>query len=208
MIIGFVHLDRGSDQSRRLAEMMVASCRRVMPDVPIVQMTDFDTQGVSGVSCVSYPSGPLALSRLRAYEQCEGDWLLLDTDVIARKDVRHVFDQPFDIAVATREGTLMPHEVGTWVADEFNSGVIFSRSQLFWQRAVDWLEQQPEKLQGWMGDQAALNAVIRTGEFNVAVLPNVYNYPPRSRDEPVRDKSLVHLKGKRRKRWLERYANC
>jgi hypothetical protein len=53
-----------------------------------------------------------------------------------------------------------------------------------------------------MGDQQAMNEVIATDVFQLAVVSSAFNYPPQSPDEDVSDKAILHLKG-RRKKWLQ-----
>lgn len=203
MTVGFYHAGLDSE----LAAAMVASVRTHMAGVEVVQMTDINSLIVPGVDRVqAFDAGPIAHAVIEHYAACEGDWLFLDTDVLVRADVRHVFDQPFDIAVATREGTLKPDEVGTkfMASMPFNKGVVFSRSQMFWQEALAWLNDRPTKDHAWMGDQKAVNAVIASGAFAVRVLPAAFNYPPKRRREDVSGQHVLHFKGPRKAWMLER----
>jgi len=152
------------------------------------------------------PSLPLALAFVDARASVDGDWLFLDTDVIVQEDVRHVFYGDFDIAVATREGTMRPHEVGSrfMARNLYNAGVVFSRSQGFWLAAL----QRAELMVGrhsWGCDQEAMNQVIKSGPYYAMILENSYNYPPFTADEDVSDKLIVHYKGKR-KAWMGTFA--
>lgn len=203
MKIGFFHTGE-SAVHRRMAALLIGSARRVMPGVEVVQLTDASTTPMQDVDAVQiYPPAPLALAVLEAYARCDGDWLLVDTDVVIQKDVRHVFEEPFAVAVADREGTLKAKEVGTkfMTSMPYNKGAVYSRSTTFWKAAADQLRLWPTKQQEWMGDQKAMCAIIRTGRFAVRVLPNTYNYAPLRRDEDVSDKAIVHYKGER-KSWL------
>lgn len=210
MKVGFFHQGPGGTLYTRLACVLMASVRQSMPGVPIVHLTDQDTAGIRGADEVlRVPNGPMALTILEAYAGCGvGDWLLLDSDVMVQADVQHVFEEnkTFDVAVATREGTLRPKEVGTKFMETmpFNKGAVFSRSPAFWRAAAEWLKTQPEKLQMWMGDQRAMNEVIATDRFNVRVLPAAYNYPPFTKGD-VADKAVLHYKGSR-KAWMEARA--
>lgn len=204
MNIGVFHVDRGETPHRALAAVLIASVRRAMPRVSVLHLTDPDTAPIEGVDGVAVrPAQPIALACLDAYAACDGDWLFVDTDVIVQRDVRHVFDRPFDIAVATREGTFLPKEIGSKFMDRmpFNKGAVFSRCPAFWRAAADRLRTMSSRRQQWMGDQQAMNDVIATGQFCVAVLPAAYNYPPRERQEDLRDQFVVHYKGSR-KAWM------
>lgn len=185
MRVGYYHAGPRS----LYAEAMVDSVRRVMPDVEVVHLTATAT--------------PIALAVLEAYASVDGEWVFVDTDVVFQEDVRHVFEQPFDIAVATREGTFMDGEDGSkfMARMPWNKGVVFSRSRAFWQRAYGRLLGMKSSQQDWMGDQQAMCDVLQSGAFAVLTLPNRYNYPPKFRGEDVRDKAALHFKGNR-KAWM------
>lgn len=209
MKVGFFHAEIGAaSQHLELARFLVKSVRRTMPGVPIVHFTDSHTPTLEGVDGVQRrATGPIALSVLEHYASVEGDWLFVDTDIIVRRDVRHVFiDSPFfDIAVATREGTLRQSEVGTkfMAAMPFNKGAVFSRSPRFWRAAANSLAGAAAKRQSWMGDQRAMNDLIASGAFNVRILDAGYNYPPKFIGQDVRAHHILHFKGPR-KAWMHR----
>lgn len=204
MTVGFYHAAPTVTPHVAFAERLIASVRQAMPGVAIWHFTDLETPAIAGVDYVDRYrwASAVALARMQSYAR-PGEWLFVDTDVIVQRDVRHVFDQPFDVAVATREGTLKPTEVGTkfMAAMPYNMGAVFSRCALFWAKAVERMATYSAKRQKWMGDQQALNDTIRDGGFSVAVLSNAYNYPPVSRDDDVRDKAILHFKGPR-KAWM------
>lgn len=212
MKIGFFHVDRGDTPHRQLADLLIRSARAHMPSVEIVHLTDDVTLQMRGTDDVRrQPAGPIALGCLEAYTNAgAGDWLFVDTDVLIQRDVRWIFDDgDFEIAVAERAGTLLDKEVGTkfMAAMPYNKGAVFSRAPVFWSTAAAFLRTQPEKRQHWIGDQAAMCGVIATGAFRVRVLPNRYNYPPKSADESVIDKAILHFKGAR-KAWMLERAQC
>ncbi len=205
MTVGLYHIDKPDKPRSHLPALMLASVRRAMPDVEIVQFTTDARMRLAEVDrIVIRPELPLATALLETRTSVSGDWLFLDTDVIVREDVRHVFDQPFDVAFATREGTLRPHEIGTkfMANNRFNSGVAFSRSQQFWRDALANLRTMSEGRQRWCGDQESLTKIVDSGRYQVRVLPNRYNYPPFTAAERLDDKSIVHFKGKR-KAWMQ-----
>lgn len=209
MTVGFYHVDIPGKTRPALALQMIASVRRAMPGAPIVQFTSDRAMALPGVDDVAVlPDGlPLALALVNARASVGGEWLFIDTDVIVQKDVRHVFQESgFDVAVATRDGTMRPHEIGSKFIERnlYNAGAVFSRSQRFWVDALA-AAYTKEKRHAWGCDQEAMCAVIHSGRFTVTVLPNTYNYPPFTADEDVRDKAIVHLKGKR-KAWASRFA--
>jgi hypothetical protein len=184
--IGYFYRELGG-QPTGMLEAMLRSVRRSMPSVKIARLES--------------PEQPMALAILDSRSRVSGEWLFLDTDVLVRKDVRQVFDGAFEIAVADRVGTF---EAGDafMARMPYNSGVAFSRSQAFWQACVARCWSYKPGRQAWMGDQQAMNEVIATQVFSLAVVPSAYNYPPQSPDEDVSDKAILHLKG-RRKKWLQ-----
>ncbi len=204
MRIGVFHIG-GTDAHRAVAALMLASARRAMPTVPVWHLTDATTPALDGFDGMERQavSPHVALACLEAYAACDGEWLFVDTDVLIQRDVRHVFDQAFDIAVSERAGTLKDCEVGTkfMAANPYNKGAVFSRCSEFWRQASELLRGRSEKQQAWMGDQRAMCDVIASDRYRVQVLPNDYNYPPKSRDEDVSGKAVLHFKGPR-KAWL------
>src|SRR3990167_3281050 len=105
MQIGFFNVWRGDPTHTVLADLMIRSTRKAMPHVPIVQFTDEDTPALYGVDEVRRRTHPqTAMLRIEHHIACEDDWLFLDTDVVVQKDVQSVFDEPFDIAIADRDG--------------------------------------------------------------------------------------------------------
>lgn len=209
MKVGFFHAEIGAaSEHLELARFLVKSVRRSMPGVQITHFTDTTTKAVAGVDDVlRREPGPIALSVLEHYAGVTGEWLFVDTDVIVRRDVRHVFndDPVFDIAVATREGTLKDSEVGTqfMASMPFNKGAVFSRSQLFWQGAANYLREASEKQQSWMGDQREMNKLIASNCYAVKVLDAGYNYPPKFIGQDIRAHHILHFKGPR-KAWMHR----
>lgn len=209
MKVGFFHVDvAGATPRLPHAQLLIESVRRSLPGVAIVHMTDDSTPAMPGVDDVRRgPAMPIALGCLTAYAAAgAGDWLFVDTDVIVQRDVRWIFDKPFDIAVADRTGTLRPKEVGTkfMAAMPYNKGAVFSRSPAFWRAATLRLCQLSTKRQGWMGDQHAMCDVIAAGQFQIEILDSRYNYAPHRADEDLNSKAIVHFKGPRKAWMLER----
>jgi hypothetical protein len=216
MTVGFYYAGPAGTDHVRLAQLLIASVRRTMPGVGIVQFTAPASARVPGVDHVEVePAAPIALARLRAYAQCFGDWLLVDTDVIVQQDVRPIFEREstdpwpwFDVAVADRSGSLRPKEIGSKFMTRmpYNAGAVFSRTAAFWQAAVERLERLSPKAQAWMGDQQAMCDVIAGATFRVRLLPSRYNYSPHRRDEDVSGQAILHFKGPRKAWLLERAA--
>jgi hypothetical protein len=200
MRIGFFTVFRHDPQHYVLGAALIRSVRAVMPEVPVIQLTDDTSPPVLGVdSVVRLPSGPMLERRIEHYAACEGDWLLVDTDVQVRQDVRSVFTDSFDVAVTDRFWSHLPQSREDWVMP-FNTGVVFSRSPAFWQRVLE--EWKRAEATDWMSEQRAVYQAVRSGLFRVKILPGmIYNYPPKDPVDLCKDAALVHYKGPR-KEWL------
>jgi hypothetical protein len=209
--VGFFTVYKGDVSHYVLADAMVESVRRAMPDVPVVQFTDEESPAVYGVDDVRRQRTlPMAMLRMAHHAACEGDWLFLDTDCIVNRDVRDVFQDSFDVAVADRNWTHIPMTIELQAFNAkmpYNIGIMFSRSPQFWQAVLQRLLTLPKEQQEWMGDQHAACAIFAEGQFHVKTLPGMtYHYPPSSADDTGTEAAIVHYKGPRKAWMLERYA--
>jgi hypothetical protein len=191
------------------AMALTESIRTTMPGVEVVQLTDATSPPALGIDAVRRGGGHRQFSRFIAesYADCgPGDWLFIDTDAIVQRDVRDVFLEEFDIAVAGRDGTYLPGEEDSdfMAAMPYNAGVVFSRSPAAWHAVAARVAQMSDVDQAWLGCQRALCELIREGAIRAHVLPASYNYPPRSADDPIEEKAIVHYKGPWRKALLWR----
>ena len=194
-----------------LADRMIRSVRKEMPKVEIVQLTDEKTPAIMGVDRVQRLPGdvPMAVQCVRHYAACQGDWLLIDTDVIVQDDVRDVFDEPFDVAVCDRDGTLVEGEEDLQMMKEMphNIGVMFSRSKAFWKAVEAKMHDMTPERKHWLGNQYAACDVIASGQFHVKIIPGIqYNYAAHNVHDKCESASIVHYKGPMRKKlMLERF---
>lgn len=180
---------------------LIKSSKKVMPGVQIYHLTNQDCPEFDGVETIRIPKdGPMGLHRIQHYTKLEGDWLLCDSDVIFLKDVRRVFDDPFDVALATRKGSFLADSEYEQVFP-YNFGVVFSRGPEFWLEAEKALKALPVEKQEWEGEQFVTGRLAKSGRYNVKVLPREFNYTPELPTEDVRHVSILHLKYKR-KSWL------
>lgn len=186
------------------ASALVAELRHVMPDVPIVQLTNMSTDRIPGTSHAVRLNvrGPILGQRLQHYAALpEGDWLLLDTDISARADVQNVFfGASWDVALCDRHWPETPQGEAIMHTMPFNSGVVFSRSQGFWHEVAGAYAALPrEDRESWTGEQRAIYDVVRSGRFRVKILPGqTYNYPPIAGSPLPPDVAFVHYKGPRK----------
>ena len=193
-----------------LGRNMVRSVRRAMPGVEITQLTDLTSPPVFGIDSIRrLPHEPLCIATARHYSLCDGDWLLIDTDIVVQRDVRPVFsDATWDFALTDRVGTLVPGESLFPWCGQFNIGVVFQRNgRAFWSAVVDGLKKSSFDHQHWMGNQIVASRLIAAGGWNFTMLPGLeFNYPPRTSTDPAAHAAIVHYKGPQRKQWL--YRQC
>ena len=198
MKVAFLHV--GNDL--RLPELMVASAKRF--GYELVQMTDGSTPAVRGTDAVlrrPWDGERLMTYRLQHLAALVEPALIVDTDILFMRDVRDVWEQDFDVALTRRVGPALDPN-GTDLAEvmPYNTGVMFSRSQAFWQRCHELCAGFPPEVQRWYGDQYAVR--FAAPEFNVLELAvDPYNYSPDSPDEDVSQRYVVHYKGPR-KAWM------
>jgi len=211
MTVGFFLVLRADVGHFLHAAALVREVRRCMPGVDVVQFSDDATPMVPEVMRVQriWPERRSLLDqRLEHYATCAGEWLLVDTDVSLRNDIRGVFhDEAFDVALCDREWPQSPQSVSMLQAMPFNTGVMFCRSQAFLSDVYRTWLALPQAVRGeWMSEQRAVYDVVKTGRYRVKILPGVdYNYPPaHAKDLPI-TAALVHFKGKR-KAWRSALA--
>ena len=200
MILAFLQV--GNDLS--LPTLMVDSVRKVMPGLPILQMTDMLTPPVPGVDMIARKEydGKLMTFRMRHLADLEEDFITLDTDVIVRKDLRHIFESSFDVALTMRQSAVTSlNGIDLAKAMPYNTGLMLSRNPRFWRDALAVLLELKPETHLWWGDQLSVKVVVETGNYAVKTLScDEYNYTPKSRlDMP--DVHMIHYKGERKK-WM------
>lgn len=179
-----------------IAKHLIASVRATMPGVEIVHLTDDKTPAM----CEARRIGgdlPMAVRRITHHAELEGDWLFIDTDCIVIKDVRHVFDEDFSIAVTDRKGSIWEKSPYGMVMP-YNMGVTFSCGPEFWGLVLKYLKTLPAQYQQWEGDQRVVCELIRAGH-PARVLPGrVYNFTPEKLGDSLEHAAIVHAKGPRK----------
>lgn len=201
--VSFFHVGRVPDYVRG----MVESVREHMPNWPIVQMTDERCEPIAGVTEVIRKPFDGLLSKCRIEhirDYAHEEMLILDTDIVMKGSVEHVFDDEFDVAFTKRRRPVRT-ESGYDMTRiyPYNCGVMFSRSHEFWVDAVTFLEDEcPREIQQWGGEQLCMNVIAERGRFDVLDLPvERYNFTPIEADD-VSDAFIWHYKGTR-KEWLK-----
>jgi hypothetical protein len=192
---------------RRLAELMIASLRRAMPGVEIMQITDTGHTEALPVDVVMrkpFTHKEWVPWLMEAVAEIPGNVLFLDSDIIVQRDLRPMFLADADVIVTSRgpktmEGRFMP----------FLLGVVASKTPEFWLDMRDRvLAMKNEDDRGWWGGQLALFDAWMDQEngclpWKMAAVPcDPHNYVPKAEDDAPADKWVLHYKGQKRKEWM------
>lgn len=207
VVIGFLYVGKASN----IPEIMVASVRAAMSNARIVQMTDFETQKIMGVDEVIRKHWdqrllmPYRLLHLKDFPAA--DAIFLDADVVVQKDLSHLFQDEFDVALTYRDETdpSLRKSPEAYRTMPFNSGVMLARAsgRDFWAEAHGVCLAMPEDQQSWFGDQLAIKEVAARTSLSIMQYPcALFNYSPSRWDENLSDKFVIHYKGQRRKVWM------
>lgn len=187
---------------------MVASAK--LTGEPIVQLTDHKTAAVPGVDEVirrQWNGRHLMLFRMEHLASIDEEHLTCDADVIFKKPVSDVWDEPFDVALTYRShpvvltkdwhGEIKGADLATTMP--INTGVMFSRNADFWRECLEHMKSLPEDKLNWWGDQMAVCHVAP--RFHVKRLEcDEFNWTP-SHKGHYEGARIVHYKGTR-KSWL------
>lgn len=188
---------------------MIESLKACMND-RIVQLTDMRTAPLAGVDEVHrmpWDGKRLVLFRMQHLARLDQPFITCDADMIFKRSVLDVWREPFEVALTYRTDPLtltIDHEGEARGADiaktmPINTGLMFSRSQKFWEDCVAYMQTLPEERLNWWGDQMAVCEVAE--RYNVKKLScNEFNWTPSSRDD-YNGARVVHYKGTRKK-WM------
>lgn len=191
---------------RAMAQLMIAAVKCVMPDLTLMQLTDLETARLPDVNAVQrldLAEDFIAWRLAHLIQLPPQDVLLLDYDVIVRRDLTHVFALAFDLCLTRRD------EADTTVTRELlkccphNAGVMFQKASghPFWSEVLTLYRANPDR-DGWLDGQMAIEHALARTDLDVCDLPCVlYNYTPIAPDEDLSGKFAVHYKGSH-KRWL------
>ena len=179
----------------RYVRKMVDSVHEVL-GCEVVQMSDAKTPAAPGVDRVQRLAhrSPLMVYRfehiLALPDADHRELLILDSDVLVKRDVRDVFEQDFEVALTARAHAL-----------RYNTGVMFSKGREFWRACLDRTYDFTPDYKEWWGDQFAVRDVAQTGLYKVRELPcSEYNWSPKHEGD-TSDAYIWHYKGQR-KDWM------
>jgi hypothetical protein len=212
LIVGFVHSDwkvseELSLEQDRLARAMIQSAREAMPGCELVQFTDMDTKPLvdrvvrkpryEGMFWMPYVCDFMA--------ETDEEVLLLDTDIIVRKDLRKLFEPKADMVVTFRA---RPVKAGHRTM-HILVGVIASRNKEIWKEAsrrISAMDGKDDK--NWWGIQLVLWDMLcesQRGEspFAIAAVDQKqFNYVPKYEEDIPENAWAIHFKGIDRKLWM------
>ena len=81
----------------------------------------------------------------------------------------------------------------------YNAGIYFCKEKNVLEFMLNSFEKMPKEYFSWYGDQIALNMLDKSNKFNIKIFENnTYNFTPRSIDEDISDKKILHFKGRKR----------
>lgn len=81
----------------------------------------------------------------------------------------------------------------------YNAGIYFCKERYVLEFMLNSFKKMPKEYFSWYGDQIALNMLDKSKKFNIKIFENdKYNFTPKSVDEDISNKHILHFKGRRR----------
>lgn len=203
MKIVFLHVDAAGEYARwgsSLARLMIESCKRVMPHIPVIQLTD-GSQGVPNAdSVVRLKADDVFLMpfKLKHLSLCEPPFIFLDTDILVTESLESVFDEPFDVAMYWRDKVVKTDK--KLLHMPYNAGFIACRDNTFFKECHELCKTYPDEYRQWFGDQMAIFAIAKSRRYRLLDLSQTWNHPPESLHDL--NAKVVHYKGAKRKEWM------
>ena len=186
---------------------MILRLRETMPNANLIQISDFDTPKHEGVDvCIRTEyNEELSLFILKAftivpYSEC----LFVGDDTIFQKDVSHLLDDDYEVLICTRpimgDGVNKNYHINM----PYNSGFVITKNPIFWKDCYDLAKTYDKKYRVWLGDQMAINDIIKSGKYKLKEVDGrYYNAVPKKKNNNGLA-YVFHYKGDR-KEWLYGY---
>lgn len=184
-------------ESHALAEVFVASVKMSMPHAKVTQIADATFPAAPGVDAVfRFPWNggdwiQYRFSALDAYARAHGEHLMLDYDIVVRKDVSHVMQADFDVAMC-----ITPDRSDAVL----NGGVIFCKRADFYAQGLRIYNKRPDLRDGWEGGQTAQSMAAKAMRCKFLDF-DTYNFTPDGPGKVPESTAIVHYRG-RRKRFM------
>jgi hypothetical protein len=206
VIIGLFNVDGVGDYAGImpiLSPLMVESCKRQMPDVKVIQLTDMTSRAIQGVDEVFRLEADdeflFPLKHKLMAQPWDDEMLFLDTDMLVTEPLYSVFDDEFDVAMVPRSG---PVKASFDVpAMRYNGGFIASRDNVFFIDSYRFISGHTPELRQWFGDQVALTQAVDTGKYRVKEMGEEFNHTVESPLDTAG--KVLHFKGPVRKKWMQ-----
>ena len=81
----------------------------------------------------------------------------------------------------------------------YNAGIYFCKEKYVLEFMLNSFKKMPKEYFSWYGDQIALDMLNKNKKFNIKIFDNnKYNFTPKTIDEDISDKYILHFKGRRR----------
>lgn len=187
---------------RDLAEVWYKNVRKHM-DCPIVHLTDMETEPLAFADEVQRVDEPdICAAKFTHLSMLRGNVLNLDYDTLVQRDVSDVFNKRFDVALTKRNWKDDTKKL-LYLMSPHNTGVVFTRNPNFWADCLKRYRLYPPNKQ-WMVGQVCITefANIYKNKYKVIEIPAaLYNHTPKTRDEDVSNRYIVHYKGNK-KHWM------
>ena len=202
MKIPFVFTFAG-DLPRAIANRLVKSIKRVMPNSYIFQQTDTLTDAIGGCEVIRIERGPdFAEFFLRHLKELDlPRFIKIDYDCVVQKDLAPLFEGRWQVGLTRRDEADKTLSEEMAIRQPYNNGVIFSNGKhSFFNEVYDRYMAIPDR-DGWMDAQEAVREAAGATRTRLEEFPcSIYNYTPSMPDEDLSDKYIVHYKGMR-KHW-------
>jgi len=81
----------------------------------------------------------------------------------------------------------------------YNAGIYFCKEKYVLEFMLNSFKKMPKEYFSWYGDQIALDMLNKNKKFNIKIFDNnKYNFTPKTIDEDISNKYILHFKGRRR----------
>lgn len=214
MKVGFHHAAIGWNTNQealyeRLAALMVKSVREHMPGSEVIQFTDQRTRSLPFVDRVmrkDFKRGMEWIPFFCSFMEELDEVLLLDSDLIVRKDLGRLKELDADLVIPVREKAI---QAADGALMRVQLGVCYSRTGKVWTeitRRVRQMEREVDR--NWWGIQLVAWDMLNESldgksPFTIkAVKQWVFNYTPKDDKDCPDDVWVVHYKGEHRKDWM------
>lgn len=189
-------------QQEAIAQVMIASVRKHMPNAVLCQLTDTKTKRLTGVDeCRRIDGSTYGYLLMRHMATCPLPFIRVDYDMIFQGDISHILEGDHDLAfnehgddgiLSTEFGKAYSLATCIWGATEGGKAHQFAREYRehhLKSGRDDWLGLIPS------ANELAVNYKVKR------LAGKVYNYCPKDREDKPESALVIHYKGKRKK-WM------